>query len=89
MKFSHKIVKAVLDGSLTTFRTGKSDYEVGELYAIQRLETDELVGKIRILDKKYIGTAKIGDMFEYSFVLEWTPQEEETLRKRLKALGYI
>ena len=89
VKFSHKDATLVLDGTKTRFDSKSAKYEVGGIYDAVAKETNEIIGRIRILSRKRVHLFETNHYWTYEFVLELSKADEEALRRRLEALGYI
>ena len=89
VRFSHERVKSVLDGTLTIFEVKAAKYEVGKVYTAIDDETGEEFGTIRILSRKKVYLFEANSFWRYEFVLELSREDEEALKRRLEALGYI
>ena len=89
VRFSHKDVKSVLDGSLITFESKSAKYEVGEVYTAFDKKTNEEIGSIRIISRKRVHLFETNHYWAYVFVLELSKADEDALKRRLEALGYI
>jgi len=88
IELSHEHVKRIMDRKSTTLEVD-SVYDINDILPVVDSVTGRMACKIMIIGKKKVAKYPKGSINQYTFLVYSTEAEEELLRKRLKALGYI
>jgi len=62
---------------------------IGSIHDIIVEESDEMVGKIKILSKERFKNESGDEMWRYKFIVEYNKEEQDELVRRLRKLGYM